>query len=59
MGPEGNRGSILPLVQWIKDKLRNKKPADVTCQKCDGRGFHAPHPPPASSLVTFDHPIPT
>lgn len=59
MGPEGNGGSILPLVQRIKDKLRNKKPTDVTCQKCDGRGFHAPHPPPASSLVSFDHPIPT
>ena len=41
VGPEGSKGSILPLVRYVRDKLRNKKPTDVTCQQCDGRGFYA------------------
>lgn len=54
LGPEGNTGSILPLVRYVRDKLRRKKPSDVTCQRCDGRGFHAQYPPavtPVSSTV--------
>lgn len=51
VGPEGKTGSILPLVQYARDKLRNKKPTDVTCQNCSGRGFHA-HSPPENSIET-------
>lgn len=54
VGPEGNTGSILPLVRYMRDKLRRKKPTDVTCEKCKGRGFH-PSSPPTVSPVT---PIP-
>lgn len=51
VGPEGNTGSILPLVRYVRDKLHNKKPTDVTCKNCDGRGFHAPTPPEISAVT--------
>ena len=65
VGPEGNTGSILPLVHYVKNKLRGKKRTDVTCQKCDGRGFHTPYPPHPSTAspgtpvapVISDNPI--
>lgn len=40
IGPEGNTGSLNPLYQYLKDKIRGKKPADVDCSICDGKGFY-------------------
>ena len=54
VGPEGNTGSILPLVRYARDKLRGKKPTDVTCQQCDGRGFHAQSPRENSTVTPVD-----
>lgn len=51
VGPEGNTGSILPLMHHVRDKLRGKKTNDITCQKCDGRGFHAPYPPTVTPVI--------
>ena len=51
VGPEGNTGSILPLVRYVGDKLKHRKPTDITCQNCDGRGFHAQSPPESGAVT--------
>ena len=42
VGPEGNKGSIKPLVRYVKDAIREKKSDAVDCDKCQGKGFHDP-----------------
>jgi multidrug efflux pump subunit AcrB len=40
IGPQGDRGSILPAFRKIQDLLRGKRKDDVDCSKCDGKGYH-------------------
>lgn len=40
VGPEGNHGSILPLVRKVRDVVRGKGEYDVDCNQCHGRGYH-------------------
>ena len=45
MGPERNVGSIMPLVNLIKNALIGRKKTDVDCKTCSGKGFYSPLPP--------------
>ena len=39
MGPQGNTGSILPAVRYVKDWLQGKGKYDVGCSQCEGKGY--------------------
>ncbi|XP_064604053.1 protein dispatched homolog 3-like [Liolophura sinensis] len=41
IGPEGNSGSMKPFFRIIWNKIRGRKPGDVNCQICAGKGFHS------------------
>ena len=40
VGPEENRGSILPALRKARDLLRGKGKYDVECSHCNGKGYH-------------------
>ena len=40
VGPEGDRGSIVPVVKFVKNWIRGKRSTAVDCDKCQGKGFH-------------------
>ena len=40
IGPEGETGSLIPLVRKVKDFIRGKKKDHVDCATCQGKGFH-------------------
>lgn len=39
-GPQGNRGSLVPLFHWLRFRLRGKRSHHVQCDRCQGKGFH-------------------
>lgn len=39
VGPQGETGSVRPLVAYVRRKLRGRSGTDVDCAFCDGRGF--------------------
>lgn len=41
MGPEGKRGSLLPLFAAIKGMFHKKGENEVMCEACNGRGYRA------------------
>ena len=40
MGPEGKKGSLLPLLAAIKSAFHKRGDNEVTCDKCNGRGYY-------------------
>ena len=42
IGPEGNTGSVVPIISWIWNKIIGRKKDDVKCGVCEGKGFHGP-----------------
>ena len=40
IGPEGQTGSLIPLVRKVKNFVRGKKKNQVDCATCQGKGFH-------------------
>lgn len=40
VGPEGETGSIMPLVRRVKNMIRGQTKKDVNCEFCKGKGFH-------------------
>lgn len=42
IGPEGDTGSIRPLLAMVKRWLTGRKKSDVDCRRCDAKGFHSP-----------------
>jgi hypothetical protein len=43
IGPQGNYGSILPLIRKVKDLVRgkgSKSEDDIDCSHCNGKGYH-------------------
>ena len=40
IGPEGENGSIMPAVRWIRDVVRGKTKHDKNCEQCKGKGFY-------------------
>jgi predicted RND superfamily exporter protein len=56
VGPEGEHGSIMPAVRWIRDVVRGKTKYDKDCEECKGKGFYKKDlnnldPPKADSSV--------
>ncbi len=43
IGPQGNYGSILPMIRKVKDLVRGKRSKsedDIDCSHCNGKGYH-------------------
>ena len=40
VGPEGERGSIMPAIRCARDFVRGKTKKDQNCELCKGKGFY-------------------
>ena len=41
VGPEGDFGSLIPLIKFLKSLLTGRKKTDEKCVHCDGNGYQA------------------
>lgn len=54
IGPEGNFGSLVPLIRWIWYRIIGRRKKDQDCSQCKGKGFCNPgEHGDASQPVTF------
>ena len=40
VGPEGEKGSIMPAVRRARDVIRGKTKQDTNCEQCKGKGYY-------------------